>query len=85
MVSKSYLIMIKFFAFIIALFVFYLVGSFLGFIGPLLAGLVVMYFNLDPIGSQGIKTLEASGEIIRLVLSVYLGYRTYKKITRTRE
>ena len=44
-----------------------------------------MFFNLDPIGSQGIKTLEASGEIIRLVLSVYLGYRTYKKITRTKE
>jgi len=74
--------MIKFWAFIVAFFVFYLVGSFLGFIGPLLAGLVVMYFNLDPIGSQGIKTLEASGEIIRLVLSGYLGYRTYKKITK---
>jgi len=74
--------MIKFWAFIVAFFVFYLVGSFLGFIGPLLTGLAVMYFNLDPIGSQGIKTLESSGEIIRFVLSGYLGYRTYKKITK---
>ena len=78
--------MIKFFAFIIALFVFYLVGSFLGFIGPLLAGLVLMYFYPDPASTPiSFETLEASGEIIRLVLSVYLGYRTYKKITRTKE
>ncbi len=74
--------MIKFFAFIIALFVFYLVGSFLHFIGPYLAGIVIMYFNPDPIGSQGIKTLEASGELISFVLSGYLSYRTYKKIIK---
>jgi hypothetical protein len=78
--------MIKFFAFIIALFVFYLVGSFLGFIGPLLAGLVLMNFYPDPASTPiSFETLAASGEIIRLVLSVYLGYRTYKKITRTKE
>lgn len=70
---------------ITALIVFVLVGQSMLFIGPMLAGWMIMLFDIDPIGSQNVKTLESLGNIFNLIFSGYLGYRVYKKITRVKE
>jgi len=51
----------------------------------MLAGWMIMLFDIDPIGSQNVKTLESLGNIFNLIFSGYLGYRVYKKITRVKE
>ncbi|MEO1945697.1 MAG: hypothetical protein ABGY11_15455 [Candidatus Thioglobus sp.] len=70
----------KVFAIIAALIILALVSQSMLFIGPALSGWVIMYFDIEPIGSQNVKTLESLGNIFNLALSGYLGYKTYKKI-----
>ncbi len=75
----------KVFAIVIAFLVFGLLGLLIRSIGPPLTGLIIMYFDIEPIGSQGVKTLESVGNIFNLVFSGYLGYKTYKSIAKTKE
>ena len=75
----------KVFAIVIAFLVFGLLGLLIRSIGPPLTGLIIMYFDIEPIGSQGVKTLESVGNIFNLVFSGYLGYKTYKGIAKTKE
>ena len=70
----------KVFAIVIAFLVLGLLVLLMRSIGPSLAGLILMYFDIEPIGSQDVKTLESLGNIFNLALSGYLGYKTYKKI-----
>ena len=69
----------KVFAIIAAFIILALVSQSMLFIGPVLSGWVIMYFDIEPIGSQNVNTLESSGNIFKLALSWYLGYKTYKK------
>jgi len=70
----------KVFAIVIAFLVLGLLVLLMRSIGPSLSGLIIMYFDIEPIGSQGVKTLESLGNIFNLALSGYLSYKTYKKI-----
>ncbi len=70
----------KVFAIVIAFLVLGLLVLLMRSIGPSLTGFIIMYFDIEPIGSQGVKTLESLGNIFNLALSGYLSYKTYKKI-----
>ena len=71
----------KVFAIIAAFLVLGLLILLMRSIGPPITGLVIMYFDIDPIGAQGVKTLESLGNMLNLALSGYISYKVYKKIS----
>ena len=75
----------KLWAFIVALFVFMLVGLSLRAISPFLAGVIIVLFDIAPASPNDVKTWESVGNIFNLVFSGYLGYKTYKSMAKTKE
>jgi len=75
----------KLWAFIVALFVFGLVGLSMRVVAPLVAGIVITIFNLSPIDAQDIKTLESVGNIFNLIFSGYVATKVFKKMTKAKE
>ena len=75
----------KVWAFIVAFFVFALVGLSIRAIGPYFAGAIIMLFDIHPAGPNDVKTWEATGNIFSLIFSVYLGNKVYKNIAKTKE
>jgi len=74
----------KVWAFIVAFFVFALVGLSIRAIGPYFAGAIIMLFEIDPAGPNDAKTLEATGNIFNLIFSGYLSHKVYKNIAKTK-
>jgi uncharacterized membrane protein len=75
----------KVFAVFVALMAFYFVSRFLAIFEMVVAGYIIGFFNISPIGESRVMTLESIGLIINMSLSIYVGLKVYKRITRVKE
>jgi hypothetical protein len=77
---------VKFSAFIVAFFVFILLGQFIYFVKPYIPAMVMMYFDVAPgdANPNDVKSLEGAGNIFGLALLIYLTRKTYKSIAKTK-
>ena len=70
----------KVFAVIIAFIVFALITQALRFVAPVVIGLLFMSFGAPSHEFIDPKTLEAIGNILNFIFSVYFSIKVYKKI-----
>jgi|APSaa5957512535_1039671.scaffolds.fasta_scaffold60879_2 hypothetical protein len=76
----------KIWAFIVAFFVFMIIGLSMRAMGPYIAGAVIMLFEIGPATDPNdVKILEATGNIFNLIFSWYLSRKVYKNIAGTKE
>ena len=74
----------KVFAFIVAFIVAGILVNLGRFIGPSLAGYIVVAFDI-PGGPNNARLLESVGNIVAVFLMLYVGIKVYKRITRPKK
>ena len=74
----------KVFAFIVAFIVAGILVNLGRFIGPSLAGYIVVAFDI-PGGPNNARLLESVGNIFLLFIVLYISIKVYKRITRVKE
>jgi len=65
---------------ILGILVFAIVGQVLIFLGPAIGGWIVIALERTTPNSRLANNLEAFGYIFVLIVSIYLGIKTYKKV-----
>ena len=74
----------KVFAFIVAFIVAGILVNLGRFIGPSLAGYIVVAFDI-PGGPNNARLLESVGNIFLLFIVLYISIKVYKRITRPKK